>query len=100
MQHTSESRLISGVLLLLALAGVAWFSITSILPPAVMPADAPADQFSADRAFDHVEQIGTAEHPVGSPAAHDVRDYIVATLNDIGLQPEIQQAVAGTGARA
>jgi hypothetical protein len=98
VQHTSRLRLISGVLLLLALAGVAWFSISSIQPPAVRPADAPADEFSADRAFDHVEQIGTAEHPVGSPAAHDVRDYIEATLTDIGLRPEIQHAVAGTGA--
>ena len=62
MQQTSRSRLFSGVLLLLALAGVAWFSITSMLPPAVLPADAPADQFSADRAFAHVEQIGAAEH--------------------------------------
>ena len=98
MQQTSRSRLVSGVLLLLALAGVAWFSIASILPPPVVPADAPADRFSADRAFAHVERIGTAEHPVGSAAAHDVRDYIESTLTDLGLQPQIQHAVAGTGA--
>jgi len=94
----SRSRLVSGVLLLLALAGVAWFSIASIMPPAVLPADASADQFSATRAFDHVEQIGKAEHPVGSPAADEVRDYIESTLTDIGLQPQVQHAVAGTGA--
>ncbi|MET0863261.1 MAG: M28 family peptidase [Nakamurella sp.] len=98
MQHTSRSRLISGVLLLLALAGVAWFSISSILPPGAAPADAPTTEFSADRAFAHVQQIGTAEHPVGSAAANDVRDYIIGTLTDIGLDPQVQHAVAGTGA--
>ncbi|MEP6561362.1 MAG: M28 family peptidase [Nakamurella sp.] len=98
MQQTSRSRLVSGVLLVLALAGVAWFSIVSILPPATVPADAPASDFSVDRAFSHVERIGIAQHPVGSAAANDVRDYIEATLKALGLQPQIQHAVSGTGA--
>lgn len=98
MQQTAGSRLLSGVLLLVVLAAAAWFSIAGISPPAVVPADAPATEFSADRAFGHVERVGSAEHPVGSPAAHEVRDYLVSTLRGLGLQPQIQHAVAGTGA--
>jgi hypothetical protein len=65
-------------------------------PPAPRPASSPADQFSADRAFTHVDQVAAVPHPVGSAANARVRDYLLAELRDLGLQPKVQ---AGTGVR-
>ena len=79
------------IALLLALAALA------LLPgrlPDVRDAPAEAGEFSAERALRHVEQIARAPHPVGS-AEHDrVRDYLLAELRALGLDPHVQ---AGTG---
>ena len=89
---------IPGVVLILLLAALGVVSIAAVSPPAVLSADAPADQFSAERAYRHVEQIGARVHPAGSAAAADVRQHIIGALDDIGLRPEVRQAVGGTGA--
>jgi hypothetical protein len=81
-----------------ALAVLAVLSLISVLPPAPAPTDAPADEFSARRAFEHVTTIGQTVHVTGSPAAGDVRQYLVDTLTGLGLKPELQQAVGATGA--
>jgi len=93
---SSRSRLVSGVVILLAIAGLAAVTLLDVSPPAVVTADAPADVFSADRAFTHVQQIGQQQHVTGSAAATRVREYITTTLTDMGGQPQIQEAVAGT----
>ncbi len=61
------------------------------LPPPALPADAPADLFSAVRAFQHVEAIAREPHPLGSRAAGLVRTYVIAELKRLGLEPEIQR---------
>jgi hypothetical protein len=61
------------------------------LPPPALPADAPANVFSALRAFRHVEAIAREPHTLGSRPAEPVRAYIVAELKALGLQPEIQR---------
>jgi hypothetical protein len=66
-------------------------------PPAPRPASSPADQFSAERAFAHVEQIAAGPHPVGSPANARVRDYLLTELHDLGLQPTVLAATALRG---
>jgi hypothetical protein len=78
-------------LLILAAATVA--SVLSLQPPSPRPASAPADVFSGQRAYAHVQQIGREVHVTGSPAADAVRQYIVDTLTKDGLSPEIQDTV-------
>jgi hypothetical protein len=73
------------VLTALAMVGVA-----GVQPPSPLPASAPGGVFSAGRAFVHVERIGAQVHVVGSPAADEVRDYLMQTLTGYGLSPEIQ----------
>jgi Peptidase family M28 len=47
--------------------------------------------FSAKRAVNHVAAISRAPHPINS-AEHDrVRDYILATLRQIGMTPQVQK---------
>jgi hypothetical protein len=57
--------------------------------PAVIPASAPADAFSAARAFADIEAIAARPHPVGSADHARVRDYLVRRLNAMGLHTEI-----------
>src|SRR5262245_7891252 len=90
-------RLLPGLAAIAVLAALAVASLSFVNPPAPVPASAPADQFSAERAFAHVDRIGAHVHVAGSQAASDVRDYIVTTLTGFGLQPRIQDAVGETG---
>ncbi len=45
---------------------------------------------SIERAVDHVEVIAREPHAMGTQAIARVRDYLVATLLDLGLTPETQ----------
>src|SRR6478609_7420947 len=90
VNHSSRSRLVAGVIAVLLLGGLAGLSITAITPP--------ADEFSADRAYQHVQRVGSAVHPAGSMAAADVRDYLMTTLTGFGLQPRIQESGGADGA--
>ena len=64
-----------------------------MLGPAPKPPTAPANEFSAVRAIE-VERAtigGTAPHPVGSDANRAVRDRIVAHLESLGYDANIQR---------
>lgn len=98
MQPFSRSRFVAGLVGLLALAALSWISIASVAPPPPVNADAPAGEFSAQRAFAHVERVGSQVHVTGSAAAGDVSDYIFEALTGIGLQPEFQDTVGYGGA--
>lgn len=59
-------------------------------PPAPLPADAPAEQYSASRAMKHVEAIAEKPHPAGSKEAGRVRGYILDELEKLGFETEVQ----------
>lgn len=93
----SSSRLLPRPVAALAglviLAALTLLSLYSVTPPAARPASAPAGDFSAARAFAHVQQYATAPHPVGAATNDTVRDYLVATLRGYGLQTEVQDTL-------
>ncbi len=93
-----ERSAVPGLVLLVLLAALGVLSVAGVSPPVPVPVDAPAGEFSAERAFRHVERIGTQVHPAGSAAAGEVRSYITAALQQTGLQPREQRAIGGTGA--
>lgn len=72
------------------LAGCALFALLSDPLPSVQGLDAPAQEFSAARAFAHVEAIAASPHPVGSDAHARVRGYLLETLAGLGLEPVVQ----------
>ncbi|PKA98636.1 peptidase M28-like protein [Flavobacteriaceae bacterium MAR_2009_75] len=74
---------------LMALA-VYWvfYSATPIYTP---DSDAAKSQFSTDRALQHVKIMASEPHAVGFPAHAKVRSYILAQLEKLGLQTEIQE---------
>jgi hypothetical protein len=90
------SRLV-GAAVLVALVAVIIGASLARTPPAPRPASSPANEFSADRSFAHVEQIAAVPHPVGSAANARVRDYLIAELRDLGLQPNVLAATAVRG---
>ena len=80
------------MLVVLLLGLVAW-SIAALQPPAPKPADAPAGQFSAARAYEHVQKLGAQSHVVGSAADDAVTAELVTALTGLGLDTRVQSAV-------
>ena len=66
--------------------------------PAVVPASAPATEFSAERALAHVRAIAQRPHPIGSADNARVREYVIAQIRMLGLEPQVQEAT-GVGTR-
>ncbi len=73
-------------IMLIAVAIALW----QLIPPNVIPASAPATEFSAERAMQDLKEIAQKPHPIGSVAHTAVREYLVNQLKAMGLQPEVQ----------
>jgi hypothetical protein len=92
-----RARGLAALVAVLVLAALGYASLGSVLPPAARGAGAPAGDFSADRAYRHVEAIATQPHVAGSAANDQVREYLVATLRTLGLSPQVQDAITVQG---
>ncbi|MFC7548338.1 M28 family peptidase [Plantactinospora sp. GCM10030261] len=79
---------------ILVLLAVAVAALANLRNPAPRDAAAPAAEFSAARAYAHVEIIGRETHVAGSPANDRVREYLVDNLRRAGLETEVQDTVA------
>lgn len=94
--------LAAGIISILLVGAIAVASILATRPPAPAPAAAPTDTFSAARASQYVQAINQTPHPMGSAAHAQVRDYLLAQLRALGLEPETQTAtgvqIGGNGA--
>ena len=62
--------------------------------PTPLPASAPLTEFSAERALVHDRSIAQRPHPSGSEDHARVREYIIAQLRALGLDPQLQEATA------
>lgn len=82
---------ISALLVLVLLVGLSLYSISLVHPPDAVPATAPADQFSAERAFAYVQQLCRQPHAVGTPAHATARAYLLDTMQKLGLKPIVQE---------
>jgi hypothetical protein len=90
---TKHQRLL-GVAISLVLGAFAAVSLLALEPPDPRSTSAPVNDFSAERAFSHVERIAERPHPVGSAANAEVRDYLLGQLEDLGLRPTVQEATS------
>ena len=84
-----------GVSLALALTGVVFLlSVLSNRPPAPVPANAPANRFSAQRARQIQNQLTGAgiPHPIGSRQNGFGRQRIIERLKQLGYNPQVQTA--------
>ncbi|MFZ1376981.1 MAG: M28 family peptidase [Geothrix sp.] len=63
-------------------------------PPEPVPASAPADRFSAERAMLQVRELARAPHPLGTPEHDRVRDHLVGAFRQLGFVTTVQKRVA------
>ena len=65
-------------------------------PPQPLPADAPADQFSAERAEEHLHKLvaDSIPHPAGSEQNKIVRKRVVEIFQSFGCTTEIHETSA------
>ncbi|MGB5402577.1 MAG: M20/M25/M40 family metallo-hydrolase, partial [Robiginitalea sp.] len=82
----------TAVITLLLLLGLGYWSFEGSMPSAPPDADIAETAFSTDRAMKHVTEISKAPHAVGFPAHSTVRTYIMKSLKNLGLRPELQSA--------
>ena len=83
-------------LALLTFGFIAFFSLLSLYrqrPPAVVPASASSQQFSAERAMTYLKVIAQKPHPVGTAEHKAIRDYLLNELSQTGLTPAVQKTV-------
>lgn len=88
--HPAAPSWIPALVVLVLLAPAALYLNSRYDPPQVVPADAPAAIFSAERAYERLEHLlgDEAPHPLGSPANDLVRARLLIKLEDLGLEPE------------
>jgi len=75
------------------IAVVAAAAIFFLRAPAALTDNAPAAEFSAQRALVHVRAMAFAPHPIGSPESATVRNYLVAQLSGLGFNPQVFRAL-------
>jgi Peptidase family M28 len=84
---------IAGLLLAVLLLGGTFLSLALLRAPAVQPASAPAEVFSAERAWEHLKNLAVRPHPVGSDEHRRVRDEIVTRVRALGYEPVVEEGV-------
>ncbi|MBQ1072173.1 M28 family peptidase [Micromonospora sp. C31] len=87
-------RLAAAVAALAALAAVGAGTLLDLRTPAPRPADAPPGEFSAARAYEHVQVVAARTHVAGSPANDQVRAHVEGVLRGLGLEVGVQDTVA------
>src|SRR6478752_7591853 len=90
---------VPGLILVALLLGLVAWSVAALQPPQPKAADAPSDQFSATRAFAHVQKIGAQTHVAGSVADGAVVTELVDTLTGLGLDTRLQNSVGAWESR-
>ncbi|GAA1742507.1 M20/M25/M40 family metallo-hydrolase [Luedemannella helvata] len=96
MDRTPVARTVAGLVTLAALIALVALSLWTVAPPPPAGTAAPADAFSAARAFAHVQRMSQRVHVAGSPAADEVRRYAEATMRGYGLRVSVQDTVGAS----
>ena len=73
-----------------------YLSYSALMPSKISGLDAPKNSFSTERALVHLKAISKKPHYIGSPEHENVRNYIVKSLNGLGLETEIQDEYSFT----
>ncbi|WP_327088181.1 M28 family peptidase [Nonomuraea sp. NBC_01738] len=91
-------RLLVALSALLALGGVIMVTAMGDSTMQPVPASAPGEQFSSERALAHLKRFAAEPRPIGSRASRQARDYLAGQLRAAGLEVEVQQAVGARSA--
>ncbi|WP_436761963.1 M28 family peptidase [Streptosporangium sp. V21-05] len=91
-------RVVAGIAGLLVLAGMVVLTAMGESTMRPLPASAPAGEFSAGRALEHLGRFAAEPRPLGSPASDRAGDYLVGRLRAEGMRVEVHRAVGARSA--
>lgn len=74
-----------------------WWGLFLASPPSPKPVNSPETEFSAHRAFRHVEAIAQKPHMTGTEENDRVRSYIASQLRELELDPRVEEGISATG---
>ncbi|RLC56504.1 MAG: aminopeptidase, partial [Chloroflexi bacterium] len=94
MKEPNSTNFSQIIVVVLIITAAVFAGMASLARPAIVPSNAPAAEFSAERAMAHIRAIFREPHSVGMPGNAQARDYIIAQLEELGLSPEVQQTTA------
>ncbi len=81
------------IIILITIVFALMSAVFQITLPHVQPADSSASEFSAERAYKHLEIIAKDTHYTGTSMNEDVREYIIKSLGDFGLEASVQEKI-------
>ncbi len=87
LNHWTTTTLTLGMI-----AGASVLGFRHYAPPQIVPATAAAGHFSAERASRHLKKITIEPHPVGSEGNRRVREYLLQSIKQLGLDGQVQTA--------
>lgn len=88
---SSEKQSYKSLIVFACFVVLALITIALDGPPRPLSEQAPVSTFSAARAMKHLSVIARAPHPINSVEHDALRDYIVRSLREIGLAPQVQR---------
>lgn len=86
----------SSALSFLLIIGLVAYSFYTHKPQTISEDSDTSSQFSTKRALEHVQQIASVPHAVGTPGHNQTREYIAQELDKMGLEVEFQEGLAYT----
>lgn len=92
-QQESASSLLLASLTWSFICLLAAFAIYEVKAPAAVPARAPQNEFSAERALPHVRELAHTPRPIGSKANAAAREYLVQQLSLLGMNAQVSANV-------
>lgn len=93
LQRLSTDTLARGALVVV-LTLLAWIGLWQLRTPDPVPVSTPETEFSAVRALEHLRVIASESRAIGEPGNLMARDYLVAQIRALGIEPEVQTAPA------
>lgn len=92
MSPNISSKIIKVFIILLIIAFPILNGFFQLIPPPLETSEIPLTEFSTGRALKYLEVITKDPHPVGSTEHANVRDFILKTLTELGLTPQVQKS--------
>lgn len=97
---SSRNNYLESVLPLLVVVVAVLFAWWMSLAPRPVPASAPEEEFSAERAFEHIALNCTEPQPAGSLNNDRACQYIIDELERLGVETELVLVYDKTGGRS
>ncbi len=82
---------IHAIVVFVFISTAVFVTIDQTLPPNAQPFSTPDNEFSAERAIEHIKIIAQGIRIPGTPEYATPRNYVMSELTALGLNPEIQR---------